>query len=428
MGQIDQPSRSEGGSPEERPATGSMLSPWVLLRSASMHPFLFSRMIREADPAARPGDVVNVYDKSGQFFGRGLFNSKSRIVVRMLAYGDAAIDEAFWRARIDQAVELRERLGLAEHTDAYRLVHAEGDGLSGLIVERYADCLVLELFSRGMFDRADMLARFLGDRLGSPSSLDRPDKTATQWRVLVRADSSIEGIEGFRVRRASQPAFGQVTIREHGVRYRVDPTSGQKTGFFCDQRENRRRFAALCRGASVLDACCYSGGFALCAKLLGGAAEVDAVDLDESAVELAKENAKLNQTRIHFVHADAFAYLRQMAAGGRRFDAVVLDPPKLATSRDELEEAIHKYQDLNLLAMQVVRPGGVLVTCSCSGLVSRETFTEAVYRAARRGRRMLQLFDVTGPGGDHPVMQNCPESGYLKVLWFRVYPTAGHTV
>ncbi|MBN2447623.1 MAG: class I SAM-dependent rRNA methyltransferase, partial [Phycisphaerae bacterium] len=209
-------------------------------------------------------------------------------------------------------------------------------------------------------------------------------------------------------------------IREHGIRYRVEMAAGHKTGFFCDQRDNRLRFARLCRDADVLDCCCYSGGFGLCAKLIGEAREVTSVDLDEAALETARQNINLNQTRISLVHSDAFAYLRQMFANQRQYDAIVLDPPKLAISRRDYDDALRKYEDLNTLAVQIVRPGGTLLTCSCSGMVSAATFVEMVQRAARRTRRKIQIFDQTGAASDHPIMPNCPESAYLKALWLRV--------
>lgn len=411
-------------------------SPWVQLRSASNHPFVYQKMVRQADPAARPGDIVSIYDKSGRFFGRGLYNPRSQIVIRVLAQGDTPIDAAFWRARLEQAVALRRRLHLDEVTDAYRLVHSEGDGLSGLIAERYADCLVFEVFSLGIFERYEELSGILAAMLGSPSCLDRPEQASPTWRTVLRADERIERLEGFRVparlRRllegpgephASGAAGGssaRITIREHGLRYRVDVKEGHKTGFFCDQRDNRLRVARLCRDATVLDLCCYTGGFALCAQKLGGARETAAVDLDEAAIAIARENANLNQTRVDFVYADVFTYMRQMLANGRQFDVAVLDPPKLATYRGEYDDALRKYHDLNHLAVQMVRPGGVLLTCSCSGLVSRPVFTETVYRAAQRTGRTLQLFDESGAAPDHPVLLNCPESSYLKALWFRV--------
>ncbi|MCB9852045.1 MAG: class I SAM-dependent rRNA methyltransferase [Phycisphaerales bacterium] len=377
-------------------------------------------MVRSIDRAAEAGDVVQVYDKHGKLFGRGLYHGNSNITIRMLTHGDRPVDDAFWRDALNQAVSLRRDLQLDDVTDAYRLVHAEGDGLSGLIVERYADCLVFEVFSAGMFIRAQMIAGILKELLGKPTSLDRPDATFDDWRVIVRADDRIQRIEQFSVPEAELGGRGTVTIREHGVRYRVDMTGGHKTGFFCDQRDNRLRLSKMCRDANVLDLCCYSGGFGLCAKTLGGAKEVTSIDLDEAAIEIAKKNADLNNQRIKFAHADAFIYLRQMIDIQRQFDVVVCDPPKFATSREEYDLALRKYYDLNALAMQVVRPGGVLLTCSCSGLVSMGKFVDTVEAAARRAGRTLQRFELCGAAPDHPVMTNCPESEYLKAYWCRV--------
>lgn len=405
--------------PRPRPQP-DFVSPWVQLRSAARHPLLYQRMVRTADPTARPGDIVQVYDREGRLFGRGLFNPRSQIALRMLSWGDTAIDETFWRATLRSAVELRRRLRLDEATDAYRLLHAEGDGLSGIVAERYADVLAFELFSLGMYQRIDLLAALLRETLGPPSSLDRPQRAAAQWRVIVRADHHIQEIEGFRVDESDRPDPSSVIIREHGVRYRVDLAQGHKTGFFCDQRDNRRAFAELCRDATVLDVCCYTGGFSLCAKLLGGARDVTGVDLDEAAIAIARENANLNQCRIDFVHADGFAYLRQMIANRRTYDMVVLDPPKFAPTRSDLEEAISAYYDLNCLAAQCLRPGGILLTCSCSGLVTPETFLDTVHRAVRRCGRECQLLALTAAGPDHPVMLHCPESAYLKAAWCRI--------
>ncbi len=397
-------------------------SPWLLLRSASSHPFIYKKMVRQADPAARPGDVVNIYDKAGRYFGRGLYNPRSQIVARLLTIADEPIDSAFWQRRFAQAVALRrDVLKLDAVTDAYRLVHAEGDSLGSLVVERYADYLVFEVFSLGMFQRYAELAHIMGDVLGPPTSLDRPDKASPTWRLALRAGVRIEKLEGFRLPPPPRDAGPtRVTVREHGVRYWVDVKEGHKTGFFCDQRDNRLKFGRLCRDASVLDLCCYTGGFSLCARLLGPARDVTAVDLDEDAIAVARENANLNQARIDFVYADAFTFIRQMLANGRQFDAVVLDPPKLANYREEYDEALRKYNDFNTLALQVVRPGGLFVTCSCSGLVSRPVFTETVFRAGQRAGCTLQLLDESGAAPDHPILLNCPESAYLKVLWFRV--------
>jgi 23S rRNA (cytosine1962-C5)-methyltransferase len=227
-----------------------------------------------------------------------------------------------------------------------------------------------------------------------------------------------------------------VTIQEFGTRFRVDFAAGHKTGFFCDQRDNRRMLASFCKDKAVLDLCCYTGGFAVQAKKLGGAGEVIGVDLDEQPLALARENANLNQVRVKFVQADAFAYMRDMLANQRRFDVVVLDPPKLIRSRAELEEGTKKHFDLNRLAMRLVAPGGVMLTCTCAGLLSSEEFLRMIYasarqageevspatadRYARHAPRHVQILAKTGAAADHPVAANCPETEYLQAVWMRV--------
>ena len=228
----------------------------------------------------------------------------------------------------------------------------------------------------------------------------------------------------------------------HGVlarrSFRVLFEGGHKTGFFCDQRENRRRLAGYCAGKSVLDLCCYTGGFALQAKKLGNAAEVTGVDLDEEPIRLARENAGLNQARINFVVSDVFAYMRDMLRNNRQYDVVVLDPPKLIRSRDEFDEGRRKHFDLNRLAMQLVRPGGLLLSCTCSGLLDEAEFLKLLARAPparpdgsggrestatgrpRHEARSLQILEKTGAAADHPVASNCPEGEYLRAVWMRV--------
>ncbi len=418
-------------------------SPWVQLRTTGPHPLYFRKMVGDASRDARPGEVVTVYDKEGRLYGRGHFNDQSPIAVRMLTYGDAPVDDAFWRQRVGEAVRLRrETLRLDDQTDAYRLIHAEGDRLSGVVVERYADRLVFELFSLGMQQEQERVVGLLREHLGPPptrpESAARPDAAArgpADWSVHTRVDDLVAEREGIRLLApprpidaksadarpaARQAGENSVIIREHGIRYRVDFVGGHKTGFFCDQRDHRRRLAEFTRGKTLLDLCCYTGGFSLNARLRGEASDVVAVDLDEKALAIAKENANLNQTRINFVHSDAFIYLRQMIENNRRFGVVVLDPPKFARSREELDKALIKYNDLNTLALQVVEPGGVLLTCSCSGLVSPTDFAEAIRRAARRAGRAVQVLQQGGAAGDHPVALECPESEYLKAFWLRV--------
>ncbi|MEI7955971.1 MAG: class I SAM-dependent methyltransferase, partial [Verrucomicrobiota bacterium] len=209
-----------------------------------------------------------------------------------------------------------------------------------------------------------------------------------------------------------------VKIREHGIRYEVDFSQGHKTGFFCDQRNNRKNFGALAAGRSVLDLCCYTGGFAIAAAL-GGASDVSAVDLDETAVAMAKRNANLNSAKVKFTHADVFTWLRTMIENGRKWDLVVADPPKFIHGRED-ELGVAKYADLNKLALQLVAPSGLFVTCSCSGQLGAGEFERIVITSAHRRDLRLQTFDRTGAGPDHPTLSNYPESRYLKVLWSRV--------
>ena len=354
-----------------------------------------------------PGSLVHVYDKNGELFGSGFWNEASRTPLRMVYHGRDAFSERDLDAALERAVKLRrETLRLDDTTNAYRVLHGDSDGLGGLVVDRYADVLSLEVSTLAVWQRLDrwlpLLHRLCGTR-----------------RHVVQVDEGIARMEGIRVEDApeSSAPVRLVKIVENGITYEVDFAQGHKTGFFCDQRDNRLKFASLVKGGTVLDLCCYSGGFSIAARMLGGAAEVTAVDLDEKAVAMAKRNANINQQRIEFVHADAFVYARQMVRNGRLFDAVLLDPPKFIIGRDGYEEGIKKYHDLNMLGLQCLRPGGLFVTCSCSGLLSPAEFEQTVVKAAQRQGRKLQIMAMTGPGWDHPFLSTYPEGRYLKVLW-----------
>ena len=278
--------------------------------------------------------------------------------------------------------------------------------LGGLVVDRYADVLSLEVSTLAVWQRLNRWLPLLHRLCGTK-------------RHVVQVDEGMARMEGIRAEEApaSPVPVRLVKIVENGITYEVDFAQGHKTGFFCDQRDNRLKVASLVKGATVLDLCCYSGGFSIAAKMLGGAAEVTAVDLEEKAVAMAKRNGNINHQRIDFVHADALVYARQMVRNGRLFDAVLLDPPKFIVGRDGYEEGIKKYHDLNMLGLQCVRPGGLFVTCSCSGLLSPAEFEHTVIKAAQRQGRKLQIMAMTGPGWDHPFLSTYPEGRYLKVLW-----------
>jgi 23S rRNA (cytosine1962-C5)-methyltransferase len=397
--------------------------PRVSLRSVRLHPHLFRKLVDQVDPTARPGDLVSVYTPQGELFGHGLYNPRAEIAVRMLTFGGEVPGPEFWNGHFDRAIQLRRNvLQLDSVTDAYRVIHAEADGLSGLVVDRFGDVLSAEVFSLAMFQRSQAILACLSKLLGT---------THTLARVPVQT----HGQEGFLAEPIRSPELPEeVVINEFGTKFRVRFADAHKTGFFCDQRENRRRLAEFCAGRTVLDLCCYTGGFALQAKRLGNAAEVTGVDLDEKAIDVARANARMNEQRLNFVHADVFGYMRDMIANGRTFDVVVLDPPKLIRNRRELEAGTRTHLDLNRLAVQLVADGGLLVSCTCSGLLGEAEFLRLVNDAARQAgkpaareghflsgpSRLLQILARTGAASDHPVSGDCPETEYLKAVWMRV--------
>ena len=394
----------------EQPTVTERDAPWVQLRSAMYRTFIYQKMVKEASPGARAGDCVAVYDRNGELFGRGLYNPNSAITLRMLTFDATPIDESFWREALGRAVGLRrDVLRLDDVSDAYRLVHAEGDELSGLVVDRYRDILSISVYSHGMWRALDAL-------------LPPLHETAGTTHHVVQVDERVQKQEGFAAKVIrSDGAPSEVNVTEHGVRFKVRFDIGHKTGFFCDQRDNRRRLASMASGAEVLDLCCYGGGFGVYSMAIGNAKAATCVDLDEDAVALARKNANLNQLRVDTVQADAFTYMRQMQANGRTFGVVVLDPPKLIFGRNDTGEGRHKYADLNRLAAALVAPGGILLTCSCSGALAREDFLSIVTGAVRHAGRHGQVLDVTGAAPDHPVSPRCPESAYLKAAWLRLW-------
>ncbi len=378
------------------------------IQRRSSHPWVFQKMVERPAGRIPPGSVVDVLDRDGQWVGRGFYNGHSRIALRILTADSAeAIDADFFSRRIAAAVALRrDWLRLDDVTDACRLVNSEGDALSGLVVDRFADTLVLEFFAAGMYRCRDAITAALSRHF--------PDS-----RLYWFAEEHVQKQESFDCRPPEAPP--PAVIREHGVRFRVAPGSKHKTGFFLDQRDNRQYLASFCRGRRVLDLCCNSGGFAVYAKALGGADEVVGVDLDEQAVELARQNARLNGAPVRFVQADLFPWLREVTANGQRFDVVVLDPAKQTRDREEIHYALKRYFDMNKLALQAVAPGGIFLTCSCTGLVAEGDFLESVRRAAYQAGRTLQLLRIGGAGADHPFLVHVPEGRYLKAIFGRVW-------
>jgi 23S rRNA (cytosine1962-C5)-methyltransferase len=374
----------------------------------SSHPWIFQKMIEKPAERIPGGSIVDVIDRDGQWVGRGFFNWHSRIALRLLTSNkEEVIDAAFFAKRIAQAVALRTNwLKLDEVTNAYRLIHSEGDGLSGLVVDRFGATIVIEFFSAGMFRVRQILQELLAEHY--------PD-CAFYWF----AEEHVQKQESIDCRAPEAPAAGVIT--EHGMRFRVAPGSKHKTGFFVDQRDNRKTLASFCAGKRVLDLCCNTGGFAVYAKALGKAEEVVGVDLDEQVIALAKQNANLNQTKVRFVQGDLFSWLRDILPSGQRFDVVILDPSKQTRDREEVDFALKRYFDMNKLALQAVAPGGIFLTCSCTGLVSEEMFLETLRRSAWQAGRSVQIIRIAGAGADHPFLAHVPEGRYLKAVFCRVW-------
>jgi 23S rRNA (cytosine1962-C5)-methyltransferase len=383
--------------------------PQVRLKIArrSSHPWIFQKMVEKPATRLPGGAVVDILDRDGQWVGRGFYNGHSRIALRVLTTdASEAIDDGFFARRIAHAVALRrDCLGLDACTNAFRVVHSEGDGLSGLVVDRFGPILVLEFFSAGMYRFRPAIQNAL--------AVQFPDS-----RYYWFAEEHVQKQESIDCRSPEPPPPEFIT--EHGLRFRVAPGSKHKTGFFLDQRDNRRILAGFCAGKRVLDLCCNTGGFAIYAKALGKAEEVTGIDLDEQALELARSNAGLNQARIRFVQADLFAWLRDILPSGQRFDVVVLDPAKQTRDREEVDYALKRYGDMNRLALQAVAPGGVFLTCSCTGLVSEGDFLECLRRAAWQVGRTVQVLRITGAAPDHPFLLHVPEGRYLKAVFCRV--------
>jgi 23S rRNA (cytosine1962-C5)-methyltransferase len=374
----------------------------------SNHPWIFQKMVEKPEVKPKPGTIVDIVDREGTFAGRGFYNGHSRIALRVLtADPDESVDEAFFARKIADAVALRrDLLKLDAVTDAYRLVHSEGDGLSGLVVDRFAGTLVVEFFSAGMFKQRDVIKRCLLEHFPGAD-------------IYAFAEEHVQKQESFDC--SVPPTPTPTVIHEHGVRFHAAPGTRHKTGFFADQRDNRKTLAEFCAGKRVLDLCCNSGGFGIYAKTIGGAEEVVGVDLDEEILEVAEQNARLNKVKVRFVQADIFHWLRDAAANNaKQFDVVILDPAKMTRDREQVIPALKKYLDMNKLAMGAVKRGGILLTCSCTGLVSEDQFLDMLRRAAYYAGRTAQVLKVSGAGPDHPWQAHVPESRYLKAAFCRV--------
>jgi 23S rRNA (cytosine1962-C5)-methyltransferase len=368
------------------------------------HPWVFTGAVERVEGAPADGDVVAVHDVAGKKIGSGFYNARSKITVRMMAHGDEEIGPDLLRRRLLAALALRRgvlRLEEQGH-DGFRWVHGEGDGLPGLIVDRYADWLVVQFGVLGM-------RRFDGEVLRTLAEELRP-RGIVENSLGVHAEG--EGLPSVREPRFGEAPAGPVLFRENGFTLEADLLRGQKTGYYFDHRENRRVVEGLARARRVLDVFTYSGAFALAAAR-GGATGVTAVDSSAAALEAARRNVERNGAAgIELVKSDASEFLR--GARGDPYDLVVLDPPRLAPHRKDLPQAVLKYRELNLLAFGALRPGGLLATSSCSGPLQEAELEDLVARTAREANRRVQVLWKGGQGPDHPVDVACPESRYLK--------------
>lgn len=376
------------------------------------HPWVLDSAVDrvEGDPA--DGDVVELLSDKSKFIARGVFNARSRIRVRLYTWDVAEmLDEGFWRRRLESAIQFRKQLGYDDPSGAARLVFSEGDGLSGLIVDRYADYLAVQVTGLAMAVRLPQIVPMLVE-------LIRPRG------IMIRTERGVSRAEGLELR--DGPYWGEMPespllIVEHGLTYELDLAEGQKTGFYLDQRENRVAAARYLRDRRVLDMFCYSGGFAMAASAIGGAGEVLGVDTSQKAVSLAWSNAERNGLKnVRFQRGDAFKTMESLVASGERFGGVVLDPPKFTRNRRAVDEAMRAYHWLNRLGVGLLEPGGILVTCSCSGHVSREDFLYMLVGVAQQTGRQIQVLEQRGPSPDHPVNATCLESEYLKCFICRV--------
>jgi 23S rRNA (cytosine1962-C5)-methyltransferase len=437
------------------PVARVILKPRKALPFYGRHPWVLASAVDRVEPTSLAsehfldldGQVVDLINDKGRFVARGLYNGQSRIRVRLFTWQESEpLDEALFRRRLAAAIDLRRRLGyepvqasgMREHPDtvgqvtmedhreadasrsphprspevdrstsATRLVFSEADGLSGLIVDRYGDCLAVQPTSLAIAQRLEMIVAILQELLAPRAIVLRTEKSMAQLEGIELPENQVWG----------ELPESPLNIREHGLAYEVDLHAGQKTGFYLDQRENRRAAAGYLRGRRVLDMFCYTGGFAMTAARLGGASEVVGIDSSKRAIAQAQRNAELNGLpNVRFDVGDGFPTLDAFIQQGKKFDAVILDPPKFARGRGGANQALMAYHRLNRAAVELLTPGGILITCSCTGGVTREDFQMMLSGVAQKSRRDMRILEQRGASPDHPIAATCLETEYLKCM------------
>lgn len=378
-----------------------------------LHPWVFSGAIESVKGKPANGEIISVTDSSGAFLAKGFYNNQSRVAVRLLEWNEATdIDEEWWRSRVAKAVASRKNILSSGDTNVCRLIFSEADYLPGLIVDKYADYLSVQLHSSGIEQIKSVLLDELQKQLNPKGVFDRSDASARAHEGLEPSHGILAG--------SLPPEFVEVT--ENGIKYLINISEGQKSGFFCDQRENRRIVAAHSAGKRVLDCFSYSGGFSLNA-LSSGASEVISVDSSILAIETLNRNIELNgfATSKHTsVQSDVNKQLRAFRESGEMFDIVVLDPPKYAPTRSSLDKASRAYKDLNRIGMSLLNSGGLLATFSCSGAVDINHFKQILAWAALDAGKEIQFVYQFCQPEDHPIRASFPEGEYLKGLLCRV--------
>lgn len=380
----------------------AVISPRGEERIRRGHPWIYRADV--VDVSAVPGEVVEVLGPRQRFLGRALYSEPSQITLRLLTRGEEDVDDAFWRARIQNALDFRETLAI--DATAYRLIHAEADLLPSLIVDRYAEILVVQALSQGMDRALPALIPMLVEMTGATGVLARNDPRV---RLLEGLEQRVDVLHGDVPER--------VVVREGPVEYHVDPRHGQKTGLFLDQRENREAAAHYARGR-LLDGFSYDGGFAL--RLARHCERAEAVDISADVVARITENAARNQlSNIDAREANVFDELRRLEKAGERYDTIVLDPPAFAKNKASIPKALAGYKDINLRALRLLNPGGYLITCSCSYNVDEATFAEMIYEASVDSHVQVTVVEKRMQGRDHPVLLGVPETYYLKCFILR---------
>ncbi len=367
------------------------------------HLWIYRSDVRSAE--AEAGAIVRLTDERGRFHGRAFYSDKSQIAIRLITPHDVPVDRAFFTQRFQRAAEFRKRI--VENTEAYRLVYGEADLLSSLVVDRYGDYLVIQTLSQGTERQKDLFVQILVELFSPKGILERNDPRV---RLLEALDQRVGVLYG--------EIPSEIEAKENGISFIYDLQKGQKTGAFLDQRENHwaaRRYAS----GDVLDCFSYQGGFAL--TVAGNCEHVEGIDMASAAVEAAKRNQALNSiSNVHFREGNTFDMLKEYDDAGRRFQAVILDPPAFAKNRDSIPAAHRGYKEINLRALKILAPGGFLITCSCSYHITEALFLQIIAEAANDARKTIAVVERRTQAEDHPILLTMPETHYLKCLILRV--------